>query len=179
MAITDHAGKLGIKVEVVSADHQNKPDIGSSIARGWYDIAAVQNVKIVTGFYWDRTGESRAFAMRFSALHPRKAQPNDMHAGMYAATLHLMKAYAPLKSAADGKALVDAMKQCRRMIRSMARDQSGWTGASCIRCICWRPRRWPSQKMTGTVLMSCGRWRWRMPGGRWRRVAALVRRGEA
>ena len=110
MAITDHAGKLGIKVEVVSADHQNKPDIGSSIARGWYDIAAVQNVKIVTGFYWDRTGESRAFAMRFSALHPRKAQPNDMHAGMYAATLHLMKAYAPLKSAADGKALVDAMK---------------------------------------------------------------------
>ena len=73
-------------------------------------MAAVQNVKIVTGFYWDRTDDSRAFAKRFSALHPRKAQPNDMHAGMYAATLHLMKAYAQVKSAADGKALVDAMK---------------------------------------------------------------------
>ena len=36
--------------------------------------------------------------------------PNDMQAGMYAATAHLLKAYAQLKSAADGKALVDAMK---------------------------------------------------------------------
>src|SRR5690606_37142157 len=27
----------GIKVEFVSADHQNKPDIGSNIARQWYD----------------------------------------------------------------------------------------------------------------------------------------------
>ncbi|MEO3997679.1 ABC transporter substrate-binding protein [Mesorhizobium sp. CAU 1732] len=27
----------GIKVEIVSADHQNKPDVGSNIARQWYD----------------------------------------------------------------------------------------------------------------------------------------------
>jgi branched-chain amino acid transport system substrate-binding protein len=27
----------GIKVEIISADHQNKPDIGASIARQWYD----------------------------------------------------------------------------------------------------------------------------------------------
>jgi branched-chain amino acid transport system substrate-binding protein len=27
----------GLQVEVVSADHQNKPDIGASIARKWYD----------------------------------------------------------------------------------------------------------------------------------------------
>src|SRR3990170_4320893 len=32
----DAAGK-GITVEVVSADHQNKPDIASNIARQWYD----------------------------------------------------------------------------------------------------------------------------------------------
>jgi branched-chain amino acid transport system substrate-binding protein len=36
--------------------------------------------------------------------------PNDMQAGMYSATLHLMKAMAQTKSAADGKKLVDAMK---------------------------------------------------------------------
>jgi branched-chain amino acid transport system substrate-binding protein len=36
----DAAGK-GITVEVVSADHQNKPDIGSNIARQWYDTEAV------------------------------------------------------------------------------------------------------------------------------------------
>jgi branched-chain amino acid transport system substrate-binding protein len=28
----------GMKVEVVSADHQNKPDVGASIARQWFDV---------------------------------------------------------------------------------------------------------------------------------------------
>jgi branched-chain amino acid transport system substrate-binding protein len=31
----------GMKVEIVSADHQNKPDIGSNIARQWLDIDGV------------------------------------------------------------------------------------------------------------------------------------------
>ena len=38
MAVEDfQAAQKGIKVEIVSADHQNKPDIGSNIARQWYD----------------------------------------------------------------------------------------------------------------------------------------------
>ena len=38
MAVEDFGGKvLGRKIEVVSADHQNKPDLGSAIARRWYD----------------------------------------------------------------------------------------------------------------------------------------------
>ena len=28
----------GMKVEVVAADHQNKPDVGAGIARQWYDV---------------------------------------------------------------------------------------------------------------------------------------------
>ena len=36
MAVEDfHAAEKGITVEIVSADHQNKPDIGSNIARQW------------------------------------------------------------------------------------------------------------------------------------------------
>jgi branched-chain amino acid transport system substrate-binding protein len=31
----------GMKVEIVSADHQNKPDIGSNIARQWLDVDGV------------------------------------------------------------------------------------------------------------------------------------------
>jgi branched-chain amino acid transport system substrate-binding protein len=31
----------GMKVEIVSADHQNKPDIGSNIARQWIDVDGV------------------------------------------------------------------------------------------------------------------------------------------
>jgi branched-chain amino acid transport system substrate-binding protein len=38
MAVEDFkAAEKGIKVEVIAADHQNKPDVGSSIARQWYD----------------------------------------------------------------------------------------------------------------------------------------------
>jgi len=38
MAVEDSGiEKRGIKVEIVSADHQNKPDVGSAIARRWYD----------------------------------------------------------------------------------------------------------------------------------------------
>src|SRR5438045_5842758 len=38
MAVEDFgAAKKGMKVEVISADHQNKPEVGSSIARQWYD----------------------------------------------------------------------------------------------------------------------------------------------
>jgi branched-chain amino acid transport system substrate-binding protein len=38
MAVEDFkAADKGIKVDIVSADHQNKPDVGSSVARQWYD----------------------------------------------------------------------------------------------------------------------------------------------
>jgi len=42
MAVEDFGGKVnGTPIEVVFADHQNKPDIGSSIARQWYDVEHV------------------------------------------------------------------------------------------------------------------------------------------
>ncbi|MBS9721277.1 ABC transporter substrate-binding protein [Tianweitania sp. BSSL-BM11] len=38
MAVEDYkAADKGITVEIISADHQNKPDIASNIARQWYD----------------------------------------------------------------------------------------------------------------------------------------------
>ncbi len=38
MAVEDYrAAEKGLKVEIISGDHQNKPDIGSSMARQWYD----------------------------------------------------------------------------------------------------------------------------------------------
>jgi len=33
-----------LKIEIVSADHQNKPDIGASIARKWYDTEGVDAI---------------------------------------------------------------------------------------------------------------------------------------
>jgi len=73
-------------------------------------LAMVQNSTICTGFYWDMNEGTRAFAKRFQAAHPSKMMPNDMHAGMYSATAHVLKAVAATKSAADGVKLVDQMK---------------------------------------------------------------------
>ena len=45
MAVEDFgAAKKGMKVEIVSADHQNKPDVGSAIARQWYDVDKVDAI---------------------------------------------------------------------------------------------------------------------------------------
>ena len=47
LAIDDVGGKvLGRSVEILSADHQTKPDVGAAIARRWYDT---ENVKMITG----------------------------------------------------------------------------------------------------------------------------------
>jgi branched-chain amino acid transport system substrate-binding protein len=46
MAIEDFGGEvLGQKVEIISADHQNKPDLATSIARRWYEV---ENVDMIT-----------------------------------------------------------------------------------------------------------------------------------
>ena len=42
------AANPGIKVEVIAADHQNKPDVGVGILRGWYDREDVDMVTDLT-----------------------------------------------------------------------------------------------------------------------------------
>jgi branched-chain amino acid transport system substrate-binding protein len=45
MAVADYGGKVkGKPVEVVYADHQNKPDVGISITRNWYDNEKVDAI---------------------------------------------------------------------------------------------------------------------------------------
>ena len=45
MAVEDSGlAAKGWKVDVISADHQNKPDIGTSIARQWADVEKVETV---------------------------------------------------------------------------------------------------------------------------------------
>src|SRR5258705_11060994 len=46
MAVEDFGGSvLGQKIEVISADHQNKPDLGVAIGRRWYEV---ENVDMIT-----------------------------------------------------------------------------------------------------------------------------------
>ncbi|MFL6624543.1 MAG: ABC transporter substrate-binding protein [Sulfurifustaceae bacterium] len=45
MAVEDFGrAKKGLKVEIITADHQNKPDVGSNIARQWIDVDKVDAI---------------------------------------------------------------------------------------------------------------------------------------
>src|SRR5580692_10098479 len=49
MAIEDFGGEvLGQKIEMVTADHQNKPDLAIAIARRWYDTEGVDMITELT-----------------------------------------------------------------------------------------------------------------------------------
>ncbi|GEO40873.1 branched-chain amino acid transport system substrate-binding protein [Skermanella aerolata] len=49
MAVEDFGGKvLGKPIQVLSADHQNKPDVGSNIARQWFDQDGVDAIADLT-----------------------------------------------------------------------------------------------------------------------------------
>ncbi|HSK41751.1 MAG TPA: ABC transporter substrate-binding protein, partial [Arenibaculum sp.] len=49
MAVEDFGGEvLGKPIDVLSADHQNKPDIGSNTARQWFDVEGVDVITELT-----------------------------------------------------------------------------------------------------------------------------------
>jgi branched-chain amino acid transport system substrate-binding protein len=49
MAVEDFGGEvLGKKIEIVTADHQNKPDLATAIARRWYDTEGVDMITELT-----------------------------------------------------------------------------------------------------------------------------------
>jgi branched-chain amino acid transport system substrate-binding protein len=49
MAVEDFGGEvLGRKIELVTADHQNKPDLATAIARRWYDTEGVDMITELT-----------------------------------------------------------------------------------------------------------------------------------
>jgi branched-chain amino acid transport system substrate-binding protein len=49
MAVEDFGGKvLNAPVEVITADHQNKPDVASNLARQWYDTEKVDAIMELT-----------------------------------------------------------------------------------------------------------------------------------
>ncbi|MFP5511126.1 MAG: ABC transporter substrate-binding protein [Alphaproteobacteria bacterium] len=49
MAVEDFGGTvLDMPIEVITADHQNKPDVASNIARQWYDTEQVDSIMELT-----------------------------------------------------------------------------------------------------------------------------------
>jgi branched-chain amino acid transport system substrate-binding protein len=75
-------------------------------------LNTAQGLIFTETWYWDRTDADRAWTKRWQA--ERKATgkvPTMNQAGVYAGTLHYLKAVVALKIAADGKAVVAEMKK--------------------------------------------------------------------
>jgi branched-chain amino acid transport system substrate-binding protein len=60
-------GRHGFKVEIVSADHQQKPDLASGIARQWFDRDGVDAI-------FDMNNTAVALAVRSIAIEKDKAE---------------------------------------------------------------------------------------------------------
>jgi branched-chain amino acid transport system substrate-binding protein len=72
-------------------------------------LETAQGLIFTEAFYWDQNDASRAFARRFAAAN-RGIHPTMVHAGVYSAVTHYLKAIEATRSTADGKAIVDRMK---------------------------------------------------------------------
>jgi branched-chain amino acid transport system substrate-binding protein len=89
MAVEDFgAAAKGIKVEIVSADHQNKPDVGSNVARQWLDvdrvdvIVDVPNSGVALAVNQIVRDKGKAFLVSGAAasdLTGRACSPNTIH----------------------------------------------------------------------------------------------------
>jgi len=73
-------------------------------------LKAAQGLLAVSPFTWSMNDGTRAFAKRFQDRHPSKNMPNEMQAGVYAATLHYLKAVAALDGNTAGDKVVAKMK---------------------------------------------------------------------
>jgi branched-chain amino acid transport system substrate-binding protein len=81
------------------------------------DVAAIglptaQGLVLTETWYWDMNDNNRAWTKRWQAERRGKF-PTMIHAGVYAAITHYLKAVEALKADGDGKAVVARMKALR------------------------------------------------------------------
>ena len=89
MAVEDFgAAAKGLKVEIIFADHQNKADVGSQIARQWYDaekvdmIMDVPNSGVALAVNQITRDKGKAFIVSSAAtsdLSGKACSPNTIH----------------------------------------------------------------------------------------------------
>jgi branched-chain amino acid transport system substrate-binding protein len=89
MAVEDFgAAQKGLKVEIISADHQNKADVGSNVARQWYDVDKVDAIVdtpnsavalAVNGITKEKNKVFLVSGAASSALTGAQCSPNTAH----------------------------------------------------------------------------------------------------
>jgi branched-chain amino acid transport system substrate-binding protein len=73
-------------------------------------LPTAQGLIMTESWYWDLNDANREFAKKFAPQF-RGVHPTMVHAGVYSAVTHYLKAVEALKSDADGKAVVAKMKE--------------------------------------------------------------------
>jgi branched-chain amino acid transport system substrate-binding protein len=73
-------------------------------------LPTAQGLIFTEAWYWDMNDVNREFAKKFAAQN-KGIYPSMIHAGVYSAVTHYLKAVSELKSDADGKAVVAKMKE--------------------------------------------------------------------
>ncbi len=72
-------------------------------------LATAQGLIMTETWYWDMNDNNRAFAKRMSTAN-KGVYPTMVHAGVYSAVTHYLKAVHEMKSDADGGKVVEKMK---------------------------------------------------------------------
>jgi branched-chain amino acid transport system substrate-binding protein len=106
---TDNAIKQGAEFGITAGGQQFAGLLVFVTDVNALGLKAAQGLVLTETWYWDMNDANRAWTKRWQAEHAGKF-PSMVQAGVYAATLHYLKAVAELKSAADGKAVVNQMK---------------------------------------------------------------------
>jgi len=73
-------------------------------------LQTAQGLVLTEAWYWDQNDTNREFAKKFAEQN-NGVYPSMVHAGVYSAVTHYLKAVEALKSDADGKAVVAKMKE--------------------------------------------------------------------
>jgi branched-chain amino acid transport system substrate-binding protein len=73
-------------------------------------LQTAQGLIMTESWYWDLNDANREFAKKFAPQY-KGVHPTMVHAGVYSAVTHYLKAVEALKSDADGKAVVAKMKE--------------------------------------------------------------------
>jgi branched-chain amino acid transport system substrate-binding protein len=73
-------------------------------------LKVAQGLQFTEAFYWDLNDQTRAFAKRFAPRNNNR-YPTAIQAGVYGEVLHYLKAVDALGDPADGKAVVQKMKE--------------------------------------------------------------------
>src|SRR4029077_3095784 len=76
----------------------------------WFRGLMQPDTIMTEAWYWDLNDANREFAKKFAPQN-KGIYPTMVHAGVYSAVTHYLKAVEALKSDADGKAVVAKMKE--------------------------------------------------------------------